>query len=129
MRKTLLVATILAAGALSLTSANAAPVVNLAGQAFTSSSDVLTVRQSGEAPRREDRRNDRRTTDATLQGFNADYVLTVRQAGEAPRREDRRNDRRTTEATPDGFDASQVLLVREAGSGAGRQRQRHTGNP
>ena len=99
MCKTLLLATILAAGAISLASANAVPVANLAGQAFTASSNILTVRQAGEAPRREDRRNDRR------------------------------NDRRTTEAAPDGFDASQVLLVREAGSGAGRQRQRHTGNP
>lgn len=91
MRKTLLVATILAAGALSLTSANAAPVVNLAGQAFTSSSDVLTVRQSGEAPRREDRRNDRRTTEATPDGFDASQVLLVREAGSGAGRQRQRH--------------------------------------
>lgn len=87
MRYTLFAASILAAGAMTVVSAEAATKLHLSGHAVVADTGVQIVREANEAPRHEDRQRNRR------------------------------EDRRAAYITEDGFDASGIVLVREAKEG------------
>lgn len=127
MKKYLLAASILTAGALPLWSAQAAPQV-VFGKAMSVVSDIVTVREANEPKQREDRQNDRRQDRqndrrqdrhaALSAGMAGAVVILAREAGEAPRgREKEPKDNRRADITPAGFDASHIILAREATSG------------
>jgi hypothetical protein len=94
MQKALFVASILTAGAVTLLSAEAAPRLHFSAQAAVSGTDVQVVRQANEAPRHEDRqknrREDRRASFVTQDGFDASGIVLVREAKEGPRHKDPR---------------------------------------
>ena len=119
MRKSLLLATILATGLIGLATAQAAPRPLLGQSAM---SGLSTVREAGEAPRREDRQADRRQ-DRRADRDVRDNGKMARESSEAPRGKDGPHDRnrsggRSSMMTPGGFDASGIILAREAGEGA-----------
>ncbi|MGE4043511.1 MAG: hypothetical protein AB7F35_01565 [Acetobacteraceae bacterium] len=103
----MLLASALVLGSVPLLPAQSASQPGLFDRGISAGSDVLTVREASEGPRREDRKSDRRND----------------------RQNDRRSDRRSADATPTQFNAADVILVREGASGGGRHRQRRGGTP
>ena len=119
MRKILFAATILAAGAMPLLSAEAATRFVIGGQTVTSDTGISTIREANEAPRREDRQADRRDGRHSSKAIPG-TTTQAREASEAPRGKDSPTDtrgRHSSNVMPGGFDPSGIVLAREAGEG------------